>query len=60
MAYVYHEFAFQRTRFRAVYRGIPGLGLIAVYVYYEFPKYDVSGWSKGSTRFRIDNGVCLL
>jgi hypothetical protein len=35
MVYVYDEFALQARRFRVVYKGVLGLGLITMYCYYD-------------------------
>jgi hypothetical protein len=38
------------------------LGLIMVHLYYDFVlnAQDVYGCLKGSARFRVDDGACLL
>jgi hypothetical protein len=36
VVYVYYDFALQGRRFRVVYKGVLGLGLIIVHLYYDF------------------------
>jgi hypothetical protein len=36
MVYLYYEFALQGKRFKIIYKGVLGLGLIMMHVYYDF------------------------
>jgi hypothetical protein len=62
MAHVYSDFVSQGVTFRFVSKGVLGLGLVVVYVHYDFAlrgrMFRVV--QQGSTRFRVDNGVFVF